>query len=98
MTKQIKRTTNKLVLTYNNDTTYTIPRVTNFTVSRDGTTVSGNYDRTEEFHGITQKQSIFFTIDLKDVVEIKYIGQVGEVSKNFTVSKGRILTVTEWRT
>lgn len=98
MTKQIKATTNKLHLTYNNHTTYTIPRVEGFKVSEDGTQVSGSYTKSVEFHGIEQEHNINFTINLKDVVEMGYEGKEGEINKQYTVSNGRIFTVTEWRT
>ncbi len=98
MTGQIKATTNKLRLTYNNDTTYTIPRVEGFKVATDGTQVSGSYTKSTEFHGIKQEHSIDFTIDLKDVVEMDYVGKKGVISKKYLVQSGRVLTVTEWRT
>lgn len=98
MTKQKPATTNKLEIFYNNETTYTIPRVTNFSVAQDGKSVSGSYNKTVKFHGITQTHSIDFTIDLVDVFYMSYEGKQGEVSKAFEVDKGRISSVKEWRT
>ena len=99
MTKKIKKaTTNKLIFWYTNDTSYTIPRVENFTVSRDGKSVSGNYTKTVTFHGITEKQNIAFTIDLVDVVGMSYDAKHGQVDKTYQVYGGRILSVTEHRT
>lgn len=98
MTKQNPATTNKLVIFYNNETSYTIPRVTNFSVARDGKSVSGSYTKTVKFHGIIQQHTINFTIDLVDVVGISYEGMKGEVSKGYHVNNGRISSVTEWRT
>ncbi|QZI87260.1 hypothetical protein MYOV085v1_p0242 [Vibrio phage 355E48.1] len=89
MTKKMKKaTTNKLILWYTNDTSYTIPRVENFTVARDGKSVSGQYTKTVSFHGITEEQNIAFTIDLVDVMAMSYETKHGD---------GRIVTVTEYR-
>lgn len=98
MTKQKPATTNKLEIFYNNETSYTIPRVTNFSVAQDGKSVSGSYTKTVKFHGITQFHSIDFTINLVDVFGMSYEGKKGEVSKGFYVNNGRISSVTEWRT
>jgi len=99
MTKKMKKsTTNKLTLWYNNDTSYTIPRVKYFTVTGDGKSVSGQYTRTVTFHGITEKQIISFNIDLVDVISMSLDAKHGEVSKNYLVTDGRIDTVTEYRT
>ena len=98
MTKKMKKaTTNKLILWYTNDTSYTIPRVKNFTVPRDGKSVSGQYTKTVSFHGITEEQNIAFTIDLVDVVAMSYDAQDGDVDKSYLVDGGRITTVTEYR-
>ena len=98
MTKKMKKaTTNKLILWYTNDTSYTIPRVENFTVARDGKSVSGQYTKTVSFHGITEKQDISFTIDLVDVTAMSYDARHGGVGKSYLVDSGRITTVTEYR-
>ena len=98
MTKQIKRTTNKLVVNYTNGKYYTIPRVANFTVAEDGKSVTGTYTKVEKFHGITQEHTIEFNISLEDVVAMSYVGKVGEISKVFTVNSGRIDSVKEYST
>ena len=99
MTKKMKKaSTNKLTLWYNNDTSYTIPRVENFTVARDGKSVSGCYNKTVSFYGITEEHKVMFTIKLDDVVSMYYDAKHGEVSKNYLVTEGRIDTVTEYRT
>ena len=98
MTKKMKKaTTNKLILWYTNDTSYTIPRVEDFTVARDGKSVSGRYNKTVSFHGITEMQDISFDIDLVDVVAMSYDTQHGGVDKSYLVDGGRITTVTEYR-
>lgn len=98
MTKKMKKaTTNKLILWYTNDTSYTIPRVENFTVARDGKSVSGRYTKTVSFHGITEKQDITFTINLVDVASMSYETKHGDVDKHYEVNLGRIRTVTEYR-
>jgi hypothetical protein len=97
MTKKIKATTNKLTLWYNNDTSYTIPRVSNFELSADGKYVTGMYNKTAKEHSITQHHNISFTIELTDVTEISYEGRYGETSKSFQVSNGRVSSVTEYR-
>ena len=98
MTKQKPATTNKLEIFYNNNTSYTIPRVTNFSAAGDGKSVSGTYTKTVKFDGIAQRHIINFTIDLVDVVDMSYEGMKGEVRKTFEVGNGRISSVTEWRT
>jgi len=98
MTKQKPATTNKLEIFYNNETSYTIPRVIDFYVAQDGKSVSGSYTKTMKFHGIIQRHNIDFEIDLVDVVGMSYEGMKGEVSKGYHVNNGRISSVTEWRT
>lgn len=98
MAKQKPATTNKLVIFYNNETSYTIPRVANFSVAQDGKSVSGSYTKTVRFDGITQRHNISFEVNLVDVVSMSYEGKKGEVSKGYHVNDGRISSVTEWRT
>ncbi|AUR91576.1 hypothetical protein NVP1161O_134 [Vibrio phage 1.161.O._10N.261.48.C5] len=99
MTKKMKKSsTNKLTLWYNNDTSYTIPRVEYFSVARDGKSVTGCYNKTVTFHGITEERKVTFTIKLDDVVSMYYDAKHGTVSKNFLVDDGQISTVTEYRT
>lgn len=97
MTKQKQQSTNKLGITYNNDTQYTIPRVTNFFVSDCGKKVSGRYDKVTEEHGIKLTHSIEFDIDLKDVVWFSYLARSGETSSSYKVCNGRISQKTEYR-
>ncbi len=98
MTKKMKKaTTNKLILWYTNDTSYTIPRVENFIVARDGKSVSGDYTKIVSFHGITEKQDITFTINLVDVASMSYETKHGDVDKHYELNLGRIRTVTEYR-
>ncbi|AUR84801.1 hypothetical protein NVP1063O_134 [Vibrio phage 1.063.O._10N.261.45.C7] len=98
MTKQKQQSINKLEITYNNDTQYTIPRVTNFFVSDCGKKVSGCYDKVTQEHGIKLTHQITFDIDLKDVVEFSYLARSGETSSSYKVYNGRISVKTEYRT
>lgn len=97
MTKQKQQSTNKLEITYNNDTQYTIPRVNHFSVSDCGKKVSGHYDKVTEEHGIKLTHSIKFDIDLKDVVWLSYLARSGETSSSYKVYDGRVSEMTEYR-
>lgn len=97
MTKQKQQSTNKLEIVYNNDTQYTIPRVTNFIVSDCGKKVSGCYNKVVQEHGIKLTHQITFDIDLKDVVEFSYLARSGETSSSYKVYNGRICEMTEYR-
>lgn len=97
MTKQKKATTNKLVLHYNNGTSYTIPRVTNFSLSEDGKNIRGCYTKTKKFYGITEHHKVNFDISLVDVTGFSYEAKHGEMSKSYQVWDGKVRAVTEWR-
>ena len=97
MTKQKLATTNKLVIFYSNNTSYTIPRVTDFVVSSDGKSISGRYTKTVIIDTMKQKHTIEFTLDLKDVLCFEYQAKHNQTSYQYSVHKGRITAQMEVR-